>query len=105
MKWYKIVVPAAVGIAVGAVAGKRVKDNWLVPEVALNRVKEEFKQDGPISGSWILMDKKGFSHNGKSYQVYEGGVTRTIDGKTEQFQFIVDATNGTLLDSYPLLDG
>ncbi|WP_411953683.1 peptidase M4 [Alkalibacillus sp. S2W] len=104
MKWYKLVVPATVGIAVGTIVGKKVKDQWLVPEVALNRVKEEFKQSGPISGSWILMDKKAYDHNGQSFKVYEGGVSRTIDGKTEQYQFVADATSGQILDSYKLVE-
>ncbi|WP_027964211.1 peptidase M4 [Halalkalibacillus halophilus] len=99
MKWYKLAVPAAIGISVGAVIGKKVRDEWIIPEVALKRVKEQFKEHGPISGSWILMKKEDFEQDGKIYQTYRGGVSRNIDGETLQYNFVADATNGNILDT------
>ncbi len=102
MKWYKLVAPAAVGLAVGAVIGKKVKDQWLVPEVALKRAKELFKEDGPISGSWIMMQKEPYEMNGQTYTVYKGGISRNLDGETSQYQFRVNAKNGEILETEPI---
>ncbi|PKR79329.1 peptidase M4 [Halalkalibacillus sediminis] len=99
MRWYKLIAPAAVGITVGTIIGKKVKDQWLVPEVALKRAKEVFKQDGPISGSWIIMEKENYSKSDENLLVYRGGVTRNVDGETTQYEFFVDATNGKLIES------
>ncbi|MBU6080271.1 MULTISPECIES: PepSY domain-containing protein [Allobacillus] len=99
MKWYKLVAPAAVGLIAGAVIGKKVKDQWLIPEVALNRVKEMYKEDGPISGSWIMMQKEPYEKDGETYTVYRGGISRNIDGVTSQYQFKVNAKNGEILST------
>ncbi|GAA0455823.1 PepSY domain-containing protein [Alkalibacillus silvisoli] len=102
MKWYKLAIPAAIGITVGSILGKKIKEHWLIPEVALKRVKEQFKQSGPISGSWILMEQEEYAQAGKLYTVYQGGVSRTVDGRTEHYKFYADATNGEILETYIL---
>ena len=33
-----------------------------------------------------------------TYKVYRGGVTRNLDGKREQFEFVADSKTGTLLE-------
>lgn len=98
MKWYKLIAPAAIGMTVGTLIGRKVTNQWLNPEVALKKVKEAFKTNGPISGSWILMEREEFSKEDELYHVYRGGISRNIDGKTVQYAFLVDATNGDILE-------
>ncbi|MDQ0351297.1 putative small secreted protein [Alkalibacillus filiformis] len=102
MKWYKLIVPAAVGATVGAYVGKKIKEQWIVPEVALKHVKELFKQGGPISGSWILMEKELYRKDGQQYIAYQGGISRTVDGQTQHYKFYVDASTGQILASYTI---
>ncbi len=66
----------------------------------LNRVKEQFKADGPIEGSWIEMTKvpwKKYSYNTK---VYYGGISRYEKGEVVQYEFVADAYTGALMDIY-----
>ncbi|TFB25084.1 peptidase M4 [Filobacillus milosensis] len=98
MKWYKLIAPTAIGLTVGTIIGKKVKDRWLFPEVALKKVKESFKENGPISGSWILMELKELKKDDELIKVYRGGVSRNIDGQTIQYEFYVDAANGEIVE-------
>ncbi|WP_077621258.1 PepSY domain-containing protein [Sediminibacillus massiliensis] len=99
MKWKNIVIGAGVGALAGYVILQQLdKQQKVTPEKALKSAKEAFKQDGPISGSWIYMKPEEMEKNGLTYTVYRGGVTRTIDGKSTQYEFKVDAETGSLLD-------
>jgi predicted small secreted protein len=69
------------------------------PEKALANGKNHFKQQGPISGSWIHMNPEPYEKGNLSYTVYKGGISRTIDGKAEQYEFIADACTGTIIET------
>ncbi|QTN00121.1 MULTISPECIES: PepSY domain-containing protein [Sediminibacillus] len=99
MNWKRI----AVGAGIGAVAGyfalqQYEKQRKVTPEKALKSAKEAFKQQGPISGSWIYMKPEEMEKNGLTYTVYRGGITRTVDGESTQYEFKVDAETGSILD-------
>lgn len=72
----------------------------LSAEKVLENVKEIFKQDGPISGSWIQMKAEPFQKNNLTYEIYKGGISRNVNGITTQYEFIADAKTGTILESY-----
>ncbi|WP_188206469.1 peptidase M4 [Alkalibacillus aidingensis] len=97
MKWYKLIVPAAIGLLVGAIVARKVK-HQLLPEIALKRVKEHFAKEGPISGSWIMMEQEEYERDGQIFHVYKGGITRTIDGEKKQYTFYVNASDGHILE-------
>ncbi|MDC3415803.1 PepSY domain-containing protein [Aquibacillus salsiterrae] len=99
MNWRKTLL--AVGF--GAIAGYLLKDQLentqnITPEKALKSAKDAFKQQGPVSGSWIYMKPEEIVRNGLNYSVYRGGVTRNIDGTNRQFEFFVDANTGAIID-------
>ncbi|WP_053218864.1 PepSY domain-containing protein [Virgibacillus senegalensis] len=99
MNWKKIAIGAGIGAAAGYfVLQQYDKQSKVTPEKALKSAKEAFKQQGPISGSWIYMKPEEMEKNGLTYTVYRGGITRTIDGESTQYEFKVDAETGSILD-------
>lgn len=72
------------------------------PERVLHQIKTLIKQKGPISGSWILMQAEPYTKGELQYTVYKGGISRNVDGNLEQFEFVADATTGTVLEFSPL---
>jgi predicted small secreted protein len=99
MNWKSFLLGAAVGLIGGYVAKEIITQETNVsPEKVLENVKNQFKQHGPISGSWIHMQAENFDKDPVQYRVYKGGISRNNNGKNEQFEFVADASTGTLLD-------
>src|SRR5690606_33842739 len=92
------------GILTGVAAGVVVNEafnryNEEVPaDNVLKKVKDAFKEEGPIDGSWIVMKPEPFTNHVISMDVYRGGVSRMKDGKLEQFEFAADAKTGTVVE-------
>ncbi len=94
---------AAVGLIGGYVTKEILSQNINVsPEKVLENVKKQFKQHGPISGSWIHMEAEPYEKQQIAYHVYKGGISKNNNGTNEQFEFIADAQTGTILDVFPL---
>ncbi|TMW71768.1 PepSY domain-containing protein [Alteribacter natronophilus] len=99
MSWKRFIT----GVAVGAAAAWLVKEQCdqsdcsLSPERALKLVKRRMRDFGSIDGSWIHMMAEEFHNDNLTYSVYRGGVSCTIDGQLHAFEFLVDATTGTIL--------
>ena len=66
----------------------------------LNRVKAQFKEEGPIEGSWIEMTKVPWKKYSYETKVYYGGISRLENGQVSQYEFVADAYTGTLMDVY-----
>lgn len=66
----------------------------------LNEVKAQFKEDGPIEGSWIEMTKVPWKKYSYDTKVYYGGISRMEDGVVAQYEFVADAQTGALMDIY-----
>ncbi|MEW9051916.1 MAG: PepSY domain-containing protein [Neobacillus sp.] len=99
MNWKSFIL----GAAVGMISGYAVKEiisqkTYVSPEKVLENVKKQFGQDGPISGSWIHMEAEPYEKQHIQYQVYKGGISKSHDGSNKQYEFIADASTGTLLD-------
>jgi predicted small secreted protein len=103
MNWKAFVLGVGAGLA-GAYAVKELasQKETVSAEKVLNDAKAAFKKSGPISGSWINMTVEAYSKPPIEYQVYKGGVSRNVDGRVEQYEFIADAATGAILDAYPL---
>ncbi|GKV64769.1 MULTISPECIES: hypothetical protein [Sporosarcina] len=92
------------GILTGVAAGVVVNEafNKLNEEVpadnVLKKVKDAFKEEGPIDGSWIVMKPEPYTNHVISMDVYRGGVSRMKDGKLEQYEFAADAKTGTVVE-------
>jgi predicted small secreted protein len=103
MNWKSFLVGAAVGLIGGYIVKEVIDQKTNVsPEKVLEQVKKQFKQKGPISGSWIHMEAKPYEKQQIHYRVYKGGISKNNNGSTEQFEFIADAQTGTLLEIRPL---
>lgn len=91
------------GVAAGLLVSTTASHNSVVsPEKALSIAKSAFKKHGPIQGSWIQMKKQPYKREFLEYEVYIGGISRTVDNRLEQYEFIVDSKTGAILDAYPL---
>lgn len=91
------------GVVAGAVAAallqKPIANSiYKQPETVLHKVKNIFKKEGPISGSWIEMKPHNYTKGPVIYAVYKGGITRDMNEYTEQWEFIADAKTGVIVD-------
>ena len=99
MNWKSFIL----GAAIGAISGYAVKEiisqkTYVSPEKVLANVKNQFRKNGSISGSWIHMETEPFEKYDIQYQVYKGGISKSSNGVSEQYEFIADALTGALLD-------
>jgi predicted small secreted protein len=90
-------IGAAVGILGGFALKEAITQN-ITPEKILEKIKNHFKKQGPIQGSWIHTEVEPFEKGTIHYQVYKGGISRQRNGTNEQYEFIADASTGTILD-------
>ncbi|KON86697.1 peptidase M4 [Sporosarcina globispora] len=103
MNWKSFLIGVGVGLASGYAARELLSlKTPVTPEKALANIKDAFKQEGPISGSWIHMKSEPYEKGHLKYQVYKGGISRFSGEEAEQFEFIADAETGTILDIFPL---
>ncbi|WP_141433774.1 PepSY domain-containing protein [Bacillus sp. 03113] len=99
MKSKSFLLGVTAGVIGGYLAKKYIIDqNGISSDKALELVKEAFKRDGAISGSWIHMKKEFFEKNDVQYEVYKGGISKTANGVIQQYEFIANAQNGEILE-------
>lgn len=98
MSFKRFLVGVGFGIFVGTVLKESLKKELITPEKALREVKQKVAQEGSIEGSWIHMIPETFEKQLLNYTVYRGGISATISGDFYQFDFIVDAHTGTILE-------
>lgn len=98
MKWKTFLLGAGVGVAAALLVHQATKDQPIKPEKALKIAKDAFKQKGPVDGSWIHMVPEKYFRNEIPHDVFRGGISRRVNGELEQYEFIVDKLNGTILD-------
>lgn len=103
MNWKTFFTGIGTGLAAGIILSRVVSQNESISsDKALAIAKEAFKKHGPIQGSWIQTEKQAYSKSFLEYDVYMGGISRNIDGQAEQYEFIIDAKTGAILDAYLL---
>lgn len=100
MRAKEFVAGILTGVAAGIVVNEAFnKFNEQVPaDSVLKQVKDAFKEEGPIDGSWIVMKPEPYTNHVISMDVYRGGVSRMKDGKLEQYEFAADAKTGTVVE-------
>lgn len=89
---------AGIGFLVGAIFKDQIMKELISPEKALRIVKLKLRQQGAVEGSWIHMIPENYQKNLLDYRVYRGGVSCTIGSEFSQFDFVVDAETGAILD-------
>ncbi|HWK23765.1 MAG TPA: hypothetical protein VNS08_12110 [Ureibacillus sp.] len=93
-----------IGVATGVAAAIIIKEasERISPFVpanhVLDNVKDEFKKESPIDGSWIYMKTEDFNNGVMTIPVYRGGITRMNNGELETFEFAADARSGVIVD-------
>lgn len=102
MGWKNFLLGVGVGFAGAFLVKELLDDQLLSSEKALKLAKDAFKKNGPIDGSWIHMEPQKHVKSGISYNVYKGGISRTLDNESFQYEFIVDAKTGSILEVSPL---
>ncbi|WP_427137154.1 hypothetical protein [Psychrobacillus psychrodurans] len=100
MKLRDYMMGLGTGIVIGVIASKATNkmDFNRSAELVLNEIKNSFKQEGPIDGSWIYMTPEKFQKAAISMEVYKGGISRVKNGELEQFEFAADAKTGSVVD-------
>lgn len=94
----------ALGVVTGIAAAIVVKEMserivpYANPNQILTSIKDEFKKQAPIDGSWIYMKTEQFSNGFTETPVYRGGISRMLNGEMENFEFAADARSGAILD-------
>ncbi len=88
------------GVAAGIVVSKSIDrvNPHISADNVLKNIKESFKQEGPIDGSWIVMKTEPFKNDVITMEVYRGGISRIMNGELEQFEFAADAKTGTVVE-------
>ena len=100
MKLKDYMMGLGTGIAIGIIASQAANKVNLnrSAELVLRDIKTAFKEEGPIDGSWILMNPEPFNKEAIHTNVYKGGISRMKNGELEQFEFAADAKTGTVVD-------
>lgn len=76
------------------------KRKTLKADDILERVKSQFRQEGPIDGSWVELTKVPWKKFAYETDVYYGGISRIEENDLVQYEFIADAHTGSLIDIY-----
>ncbi|THE14800.1 hypothetical protein E1I69_03000 [Bacillus timonensis] len=102
MGWNKFLLGFGVGFASALLLKEALSDSLIPGDKALKLAKEAFKKNGPIDGSWIQMNPENYSKSGIQYQVYKGGISRKLNQESHQYEFVIDAKTGSILEVNPL---
>ena len=100
MKIQNFIAGVLTGVAAGIVVSEvidRVDPN-VAADTVLKDIKDSFKKEGPIDGSWIVMKTESFKNEVIIMDVYRGGISRIANGELEQFEFAADAKTGTVVE-------
>lgn len=76
------------------------KRQTISADTILENLKNHFREEGPIDGSWIEMTKVPWKKFAYETSVYYGGISRVEENKLVQYEFIADAYTGSLIDIY-----
>lgn len=100
LNWKSFFYGVGSGIAGGLAAFYLINKECtqtISPEKILEKVKAIFKEQGPINGSWIQMNAEPYEKDSVKYKVYKGGITKNEENNPKQYEFVADATTGTIL--------
>ncbi|MCA1056853.1 PepSY domain-containing protein [Rossellomorea aquimaris] len=103
MNWKSFILGLGIGAAGGILLSDKLKDaRFISAEKVLKDVKEAFKKEGKVDGSWITMKPEELKKHSISTNVYKGGISRRVEGRLEQYEFLADAHTGTIIEVYPV---
>ncbi|EIT85502.1 hypothetical protein A374_09703 [Fictibacillus macauensis ZFHKF-1] len=97
MKASKLILAGVAGFAAGYLAAKQVPKH-MTPEKALKLVKNQAKDEFKVTGSWIGVHPEEVKRFGIPFKVYKGGLSSAENAVITQYDFMVDAESGAILD-------
>lgn len=92
------------GVTTGLAAAVIIKEAseriqpYMSANQVLNNIKEAFREESPIDGSWIYMKPENFHNGVMTIPVYRGGISRVKDGEVENIEFAADARSGVIVE-------
>lgn len=92
------------GVTTGLAAAVIIKEAseriqpYMSANQVLNDIKEAFRKESPIDGSWIYMKPENFNNGVTTIPVYRGGISRVVDGEVENIEFAADARSGVIVE-------
>jgi predicted small secreted protein len=95
--WKKFLLGVSAGVAATFLIQTQLNREFISAEKALKIVKDVFKKDGPIEGSWISTTRDSYEDNGVIHEIYRGGVSKKTEGHLSHYEFIINAKTGTLM--------
>ena len=92
-------IPLTLGASgiVGFFAGKLVGNRRRSANMILKMITNDFKREGTVEGSWIDHQPIPYRQYGVRTLAYRGGSRRVEDGQLISYEFLADASTGTLL--------
>ena len=100
-EWSVLSIILIVSFLLGMLSFKQYSNSKaLKADDILKDVKKEFIKEGPVDGSWIELTKVPWKKFAHKTDVYYGGVSRYVDNKLVQYEFIADAYTGSIIDIY-----
>ncbi|KRM13252.1 PepSY domain-containing protein [Paucilactobacillus suebicus] len=92
-------LPISLGVSgvLGFFIGHALKNRQLSPSDILTEVKNLFRQEGPIEGSWIESKTVPFQRFAYKVDAYQGGISRYEDDQLVSYEFLADAKTGSVL--------
>jgi len=103
MNWKSFIAGMTIGIAAAYITTDAVAKNTdLSGDKALILAKRYFKDQMPITGSWINMEKELYTKGNQSHLVYKGGINSKKSSEHLVIEFIADSKTGAILDYYPI---
>lgn len=100
MKLRYFLLGVVTGLATAVIIQKtteKVSPHMSANEI-LENIKDEFKKESPINGSWIFMKTEPFQNGLMELPVYRGGISRIIDDELETYEFAADASTGVIIE-------
>lgn len=92
-------IPLTLGASgvMGFFAGKLFGSRRRSANTILKLVTNDFKKEGKLEGSWIDHHPIPYHQFAVKTLVYQGGLTRREDDQLVNYEFLADASTGTLL--------
>lgn len=98
MRLKDLAVGCAAGFAAALIVQRMLHKKTLSSEEALKKVKKQVRQALHIDGAWIYLTPQDYSKNGINYNVYKGGLTSKDEDSSLHYDFVADASTGTIID-------
>lgn len=99
MKWGRFMLGVATGLATAYFIYQEQKYKPLQPEKVVKMLKDHYRSQLAIMGTWIHLEPRTKEINGIECHTYQCGLTALMEGKPYFIECVVDADDGTILSS------